>query len=761
MNTDSWASVRALYEDALELRPEERSAFLDEHCPDPGVRREVEELLAVESFAAEHFSRLAMRVGSSLVDPDAAAPPPASMNGRMVGPYRLLDELGRGGMGVVYLAERADGAFEHRVAVKLLPVDLAGPHGHQRFLAERQILARLQHPSIARLLDGGVTDDGRPYIVMEYVDGLPIDLWCDAAAMGVDDRIKLFLEACEAIEYAHHNLVVHRDLKPSNVLVTGEAETKLLGQVKLLDFGIAKLLGEDNPELTQDEAGRVPLTPAWASPEQLAGEPVTTATDVYALTALLYRMLVGVPPHDLRGCSTEQIRKRVLTGKIVAPSQRLERLDPEQAERAATCRRSQPEALRRKLRGDLDTILLKGLSRRPEERYGSPGALAADLRRHLSGHPVTARPATVGYRVARFIGRHRPAAAAAVMIATLLGTLVWMVVRHTTSVAAERDKAEEVTELLVEVFAQSEPDQAAGRQVTARELLDHGAERVRGRLHSRPLVRASLLHTLGRVYRQLGHARRASELLTETLELRRQAGASDADRAATLHELGLARLDAGRPGQAIPHLRRAVSLRRAALGALAPAVAESLASLASALSARDDQAGAVVALREAVTIQRASLPADDPARAATLFALGMALRSTDDSEGMRQVFEEAVRIYERQPETLTQEYASSLSILASIYDTRGQPELAGPLVERAIEVHRQVYGDDHRATALALVQAAAFEEAQGGLDRAETHAREAVGLARRLSERDSTTQERAEAQLDSILAKKEPVPESR
>lgn len=566
MNPESWARVRALYEDALELPPEERRELLDREAEDPEVRREVDELLVLEGVAAEHFSRLAQRVGSSALDAARDAEPEReSMRGQMVGPYRVLEELGRGGMGVVYLAERADGAFEHRVAVKLLPVGLPGPPGHQRFLVERQILARLQHPSIARLLDGGLTGDGRPYIVMEYVDGLPIDLWCDAAGMGVDNRIKLFLEVCETIEYAHRNLVVHRDLKPSNVLVTGEAETKLLGQVKLLDFGIAKLLGEDSPELAGDDTGRIPLTPSWASPEQLAGEPVTTATDVYTLAALLYRLLVGVPPHDLRGCSTDQIRKRVLAGRPVPPSRRLERLDRERAERIAACRKSQPEALRRKLRGDLDTILLKGLARKPEARYGSPGALAADLRRHLSGHPVKARPATLGYRLTRFLGRHRTAAVTVTVIAALLTTVIWTAVRYVTGVAAERDRAREATERLVEVF------------------------------------------------------------------------------------------------------------------------------------------------------------------------------------------EDTVGLYEHQPEVLTEEYARDLAILATTYDARERPERAASLFERAVDVHREVYGENHRATALMLVRAASFAKDEGRLDRAEELAREAVATARRLPEPDPPTVARADSELASIL----------
>lgn len=373
-----WSRVRAVYEQVIELQPERRAAFLDRHCRDRPTRQEIEDLATLDRAAVKHFSRLASRLGPAMFE--RSAKPALDLIGKEVAGYQLLEVLGRGGMGVVYLAERTDGTLEQPVALKLLSASIAGPSSQRRFRAEQRILARLRHNSIARLLDGGVSPDGRPFIAMEYVDGLPIDFWCDAAVLSIDERISLFEDVCATVQFAHHNQVIHCDVKPGNVLVTHGRGSKPLGQVKLLDFGVARWLFKDNGAGSESRSGWVPLTPAWASPEQLAGKEVTTATDVYALSALLYRLLVGVPPYDFSGRSVEEMRDQVTSDGIVPPTRRLRRLAPEQTKSIAACRKCHPESLLDQLRGGLSNILLKGLALRPRSRYDSPDALVEGLR---------------------------------------------------------------------------------------------------------------------------------------------------------------------------------------------------------------------------------------------------------------------------------------------------------------------------------------------------------------------------------------------
>lgn len=390
-----WARVKELVADALERPEGERAAFLAAAAPDdPLIQREAAELLA---FAAndEDTSRPLQGALASLSEP--------SRLGQQIGNWRIQRELGRGGMGAVFLAERADHEFQKLAALKILKRGTDTDEVLHRFRTERQILARLDHPNIARLLDGGTTPDGLPYLVMEWVDGERITDWCQAHRLSVRERVALFLRVCDAVHFAHRNLVVHRDLKPGNLLVTRE------GEPKLLDFGIAKLLApSDDPEGTLITAdGFQRLTPAYASPEQVRGLPVTTASDIYSLGALLFELLTGLAPHRF---ATQQ----------PSPTELLRVVAEEEAPRASAI--ATDPARQRALRGDLDNILRHALRKDPAERYADVTALAEDLRRHLEGRPVRARPATWGYRAGRFVRRNPlGVGAAALLFVTLAG----------------------------------------------------------------------------------------------------------------------------------------------------------------------------------------------------------------------------------------------------------------------------------------------------------------------------------------------------
>jgi non-specific serine/threonine protein kinase/serine/threonine-protein kinase len=394
VNSERFQRCEELFHAAVALPDDERDAFLQRSCADDApLRADVERLLAAHASAGDFISSPAIAAAGQWNADDE------SWIGRLVGPYRVVREIGRGGMGAVYLAERADGQYQQRVALKVIKRGMDTEQVLARFRAERQILASLDHPNIARLLDGGSTDQGVPFFAMEYIEGEPIDAWAARRELSVEDRLRLFLQVCGAVAYAHQNLVVHRDIKPLNILVTSE------GVPKLLDFGIAKVLHQDADEATSTVTGMRLLTPEYASPEQIEGRHATTVSDVYALGVVLYELLTGRSPYRTRGRTPVELVEAVRT------------TDPERPSAVGGT-----EKLRRRLRGDLDTILLTALRKEPTRRYPSVEQLAGDVRRHLDGLPVRARPDTFRYRAGKFVGRNRvPVAAGALLGLALLG----------------------------------------------------------------------------------------------------------------------------------------------------------------------------------------------------------------------------------------------------------------------------------------------------------------------------------------------------
>jgi non-specific serine/threonine protein kinase/serine/threonine-protein kinase len=407
--SEYWAEVEAVFADAVDLEPTSRASFLTTRCVGrPDVRAEVESLLAAHAQATGFMRPVT-------ISPASAEPPPVTSlgAGSLVGAFRLVDRIGTGGMGTVYRAERADGGFEQQVAVKLVTASLHHPDAARRFRAERQILASLRHPHIVTLLDGGVTPAGQPYLAMEYVDGVPITAYCRERRLPLAARLGLFAQVCSAVQYAHRHFVVHRDLKPANILVTAD------GVAKVLDFGVAKLL--DDPGGTAPSAtlaGLGPLTPNYASPEQLRGSPVTTSSDVYALGVLLYELLTGRRPYETEGKALDEVLRLVLETEPARPSAL-----------PAPVESGLPYQPRRALRGDLDAVVSRAMAKEPERRYASAEELAGDLARHLGGQPVVAREPSLAYLVRKLAARHRTAVAVALvslgLVVTALAVVVW------------------------------------------------------------------------------------------------------------------------------------------------------------------------------------------------------------------------------------------------------------------------------------------------------------------------------------------------
>jgi non-specific serine/threonine protein kinase/serine/threonine-protein kinase len=450
MGDHRWDRLKVLFDDANRLPASEQAGYLDRTCADdPGLRADLEALLGTDpDETLDPFDRMGASVRSLAEDAADAEitglrSPAAELPHLRVGPYRLIREIGRGGMGTVFLAERDDGQFSQRVALKLIRTGGASAEAQRRFRAERQILARLQHPHIARLLDGGLTapapdaPDGLPYFVMEYVEGDGLIAYCDHLSLGLDARLDLFLNVCDAVAYAHRNLVVHRDLKPSNVLVAAGDDGPT---VKLLDFGIAKLLatdGNEGEDMLTTHPGYHALTPEYAAPEQIAGEPVTTVADVYALGVLLYELLTGQRPNGPEGQTPTGGGRMQTSAGPVRPSTALGQAHD--ASERADRRADTPVRLTRRLQGDLDQIVLEALRADPRRRYASVDDFAEDLRRHRAQLPVRARPETPGYLASRFVRRHRAAVGVTVGVAVLAASLIGF---YTARLRTERDAAD-------------------------------------------------------------------------------------------------------------------------------------------------------------------------------------------------------------------------------------------------------------------------------------------------------------------------------
>src|SRR5215470_1310681 len=423
MTPERWQQVKGVLQHVLEISPAHRSAFLDEACEgDEPLRLEVESLLAGERAGAEGF--LETPLWTSAVFESALSD---SWVGRRIGAYEVVALIGEGGMGSVYRGTRADEQYQKQVAIKVVRQGLGTAFALAQFRAERQILANLDHPHIARLLDGGTTDTGLPYLVMELVDGEPIDEYCNSRKLSIDERLRLFLRVCSGVQYAHQHLVIHRDLKPGNIFVTSD------GTPKLLDFGIAKILdpatSSGTSEVTMNTMRM--LTPEYASPEQVRGEVVTTASDVYSLGVVLFRLLTGQHPFKSQTRSPDEILIATRDREPPKPSTAArwdtvaqDKAEPSGARVFRAASEDSPEKLSKRLRGDLDNIVLMALRKEPQRRYASAEHFAEDIRRHLGSLPVKARPDTFRYRASKFVVRHKKGVIAAAGVAALLIALM-------------------------------------------------------------------------------------------------------------------------------------------------------------------------------------------------------------------------------------------------------------------------------------------------------------------------------------------------
>ena len=690
---------------------------------------------------------------------------------RRIGPYRILRELGHGGMGTVYLAARADEQFHKRVALKIIRAGADSAEVVRHFKRERQILASLDHPNIAKLLDGGTTDDGLPYFVMEYIEGEPVLAYCDARALPIRDRLRVFRAVCAAVEFAHRNLVVHRDLKPGNILVAAD------GTPRLLDFGIAKLL---NPELAGEAptATSLAMTPGYASPEQIRGGRITTASDVYSLGVVLYELLTGHKPYRvtsqqplevLRAISEQEAEKASAavdrtTETRSAEGDRVVRVTPEAV---AATREGTPEKLRRRLRGDLDNILMMALRKEPQLRYPSVEAFSDDVRRYLEGLPVKARTPTAAYRAAKFVRRHAVGvAASAAMVVLVLGFAVAMAVqsarvarerdvaqKERAAAQRERETAQQVSRFMVDLFKVSDPGEARGNTITAREVLDEGAHKIATELKDQGEIRATLMDTMGNVYVNLGLYSKAIPILQESLETRKAVlGREHPDVANSLNNLANVLDDHGDYAGAEARHREALAMRRKLLGDEHPDVAKSLNNLGIVLNNKGDYPGAEAAHREALALKRKRLGNEHVDVANSLNNLAATLYKTGDYASAEALFREALALERRLFGNEHPRVANSLNNLANVLVEKGDYAGAEALHHEGLGLKRKLLEADHPDIAIGLVSLADTLCRQKKAAEAEAAARDAVAIFKKALPGDHPYIAETESILGASLA---------
>jgi serine/threonine-protein kinase len=675
-----FAHLQELFDAAVALAPDERQRFVDTACAgDAALRTQLEALLAADAQAHDPLAASIARGTAEHFDDGAP------WLGRRIGNYRILRELGRGGMGSVFLAERADAEYESRVAIKLIR-GFPTPAALERLRRERQLLAGLVHPHIARLLDGGTTDEGQPYLVMEYVDGMPLAQWLDAQKPPLEQRLRLFRQLCEAVHHAHQNLIVHSDLKPANVMVRGD------GTPALLDFGIARLSAPDaNGERATELRA---FTPEYASPEQLGGAAVTTASDVYALGLILYELLCG---RVYKSNGSAESWRQARPGRVARTAADWLRADAARVD------------------GDLEHVVRRALDEDPARRYASAAALAEDISRYFDGRALAAGPDRIGYRVAKFVRRHRAGVAvAALAVVAIVVVASWLAVERERGLRAEArarteaHAANEVTDFLVGLFQDADPQQTRGHDVSARELLDQASTRLDAMPIAQAQVHARLLGTLGGIYISIGQPRRSIDLLGRAIALLRAPGADPLQLAMVLNED------------------------------------------CRAWSAIQDFARAVPICREALSLRRAHLRPDDPDLGHSDNALGVAEQGNGDFAAAERDYRAALAIFSAAGPEHRGDVASTVHNLAFLAFHRSDYARARVLYTQALAQKRATYGNDDPRTLNTLDNLAQAEEELGDLVAAERHLSDALALQIKVVGADSVSAARARNDLASV-----------
>lgn len=731
MNPEKWERIQLIFDKALKVEKSKRIDFVKNKCGyDIELFEEIISLLNADENEHQIFS--ASATDYIIIDD-------TNLDGQTFGNYRTIKQIGTGGMGTVYLAERADGHFEQKVALKVVKPGINSNEIISRFEDERQILARLQHPNIARLLDGGISDIGLPYFTMEYVDGLSITEYCDSKNLTIEERLELFQKVCNAILYAHQNLVIHRDIKPSNILVQDD------GTVKLLDFGIAKVFEEEENQKNITRTGIRAMTPEYASPEQILGQPISTATDVYSLGLILYQLLTGYPPYEVNSTSAIEMEKVICLTDPPKPSTMFTKvmglksydgknLSPDYISEK---RRISFTKLKKRISGDLDNICLMALRKEPERRYNSVAQLTTDINNHLAGLPIIARKNTAVYRTKKFVRRHTAGvsiASAAVIVVASLTTL------YTIQLAGERDKArleaeksQKVSEFLVSLFKVSDPANSKGESITARELLDNGVMRIENELANQPKILANMLNVTGNVYKSLGLYDKSQSLLVKANFLNDSLFGSDSpEAAASLNSLAGLFFVNGDYDKAAKEYKRVIQIRKNIFGENSLELSESINDYAMVLREQGKYDEAEKLLLQALSIREkfSNLKKNEIAESKTNLAL--VYQDKGEYEKSKSLYKEALKIREVSQGKIHPAYSEALGFYAFLLQDMGNYNEAGKLFKEALDIDEKLYGAIHPMISTDLYYLASNVAFLGDLDSAQALYEKVLELDKKL-----------------------------
>jgi eukaryotic-like serine/threonine-protein kinase len=704
MKSDRWEKIQELFESALQIDFNERDTFLIDCCgDDTELYKEVSSLLKADEESKSILEGAAIdAVKTNFFDNISGE---FSSEGKQIGKYKLLKKIASGGMGAVYLAERTDGQFEHKVAVKLIKPGMDSEQIIKRFQNERQILASLDHPNIAQLLDGGLLEGNLPYFTMEYVEGEPIDVYCDKYKLSIKERLQLFQTVCSAVQYAHRNLVIHRDLKPGNILVTSD------GTVKLLDFGIAKVFGDGNdiPEMAAlTKHGLKVMTPEYASPEQMQGKTVTTSTDIYSLGVILYQLLTGQHPFILKDKTPSEIEKIICEENPVRPSTALRKNSAfanevtfhKVLEEIGQNRQLNPNRLKKELSGELDTICLTGLRKESERRYSSPEQFSEDISRYLNGRPISALRDSISYRSRKFIKRHKASVVAALISFIIINTLV---IYYTYQLAVERDhaqleaeKSSQVSDFLIKLFEVSDPSQSKGETITARELLDSGTERIESELAEQPAIQAELYNVVGKVYMSLGLYSKSQNLLEKALEINKKEFGELYYRIANTYNLlgSLFHLN-GEYETSVEYYNAALKIYDESKNEFEAPKSEVIFNKASVVHDQGNYELADSLYRISIQMRSAIYGEKSIEVAESLTGLAKLLNDIADYENSEKMYKETLEIKREILGDLHPSVTQSMVDLGYLYEVLGRWSESEKLFLNALELDIKMLGEDH------------------------------------------------------------------
>ena len=730
MDQKDWKKLSRIFDKVLTLPQQGQTAYIKNVCGgDAELEKKVREMLNQLEESDQYFEEQ-FEKNQAVIDElnsllESTEESEDFYDGKTIGRWVIAELIGRGGMGSVYKAQRTDeSGLQQTGALKILHQSLITQSHIERFKLEQQILSGLQHPNISAFIDSGITAEGIPYMVMEYVEGESILDYCDKRNLGIEQRLDIFITICRTIQYAHKSLIVHRDLKPENILVTKD------GHVKILDFGIAKLLDPNlyGGSTIETKPGMRILSLEYASPEQVTGKPVNTSTDIYSLGVLLYKLLTGLHPFDVDDHSFREVEKIVLEQDPPLPGHRLADLGDDKAkEQILQARSTTSSQLIQKLKGDLDAIINKALRKNPERRFDSVESLLNDIERHQTGLPIYARTDTVGYRARKFIYRHRWGVSATALV--VLALTVGLVATLWQAEQAQRNaqQAREVSDFLIELFEESDPTDANDGSTTAREMLDQGFEKVQTELANQPAIQAQMLGIIGKVYTNLGLYEQAYPALEQAATAYRNIGETSTDYALVLLLLSNLHYRLGEMVEAGATARGSLEMSVDLYGANHPEVASVLNTLALALEELGLMDEAYEAYYRTIEIRRQHKEQNSNL-AANLNNLAILLQEDGQLEEADELFEEAVTIVEEEWGEEHPYMAYTLSGYSGVHQDRGEYDLAEADLQRALEIGRAVFPTEHPFIAVALHNLGGLYEELEQYENAFNHYQEGLTL---------------------------------